>query len=730
MGEAARHRVGNLEAARGGPRDPDHVPLSPASRAEAALTARGGARHVAVASPRVGELYSGVFQANRSGGGFVVPETPGLPDVFVAEEAAGGALHGDFVRVGILRLRPGRAPQGEIERILRHAHHQIVGQIHRSRRISIVRPKSPKITRLVEVHRQFPSEEVPDGAWVIVEITSWPRGPGEPLAGRLKEVLGVEGDRRLPILLLIREGGVRPEFPAEVEREAEAISRRRIGPRDLERRRDLRSGRVATIDPATAKDFDDAISLEPQSAPGWRVGVHIADVAHYVPPGSAIDKEAFDRATSIYPVDRVIPMLPEALSNDLCSLRPDEDRLTVSVFFTVSSAGEVDGVEIVESVIRSARRFNYQEIQGLFDETDGLPTSPHPRPSIPTGLKADVLELRQAARALLRARMARGALDLDLPEVEIDFDEEGLVAGVHRKDRLESHRLIEDLMIAANEAVARELTRRGLPLLYRVHEEPTPDRLTTLAPALARFGIALARRGTMSQRELQAAIAQAQRHPAREILQRWVLRSLARAHYQPANVGHFGLASDCYVHFTSPIRRYPDLLVHRAVKAALQGTTGRRSYESDVDGHLESWGRHVSSREERAQRMEWDAQKILTLEFMRRHLGDLFDGYISGVAAKGFFVELIDVPAEGFVPIRSLGDDFYDLDEGSLAWYGRSSGQSFAVGDRLRVQVERIDVLAGEMDLRVLRREARTARLPARRPRARSRAGVRGSRRR
>lgn len=658
------------------------------------------------AFPRVGELYTGVFQAGGRRGGFVVLETPGMEDVFVPADAAGSALHGDEVRVHVDRYRSGLSPEGTIERVLRHANKQIVGQISRVGRISVVRPKNPKINRLIEIHRQFPQEHAPDGAWVIAEIREFSKSPHEPLIGTLAEVLGLEGDRRIPILLLIREGGIRPEFPPEVEAEAEQILLRETSQEEIARRCDCRLDRVFTIDPATAKDFDDAIHLVSKNAAGWRIGVHIADVAHYVPPGSRTDAEAYDRATSIYPVDRVIPMLPEALSNGLCSLRPNEEKLVMSALFTVDLAGAVSEVELGESIIRSVQRFTYEEVQRLFHDADGIEGSPFPKPEVAPELLDDLMEIREASAALLGARMKRGSLDLDLPETQVMFDAEGIVANVHRKERIESHRLIEDLMIAANEAVARELTRARMPLLYRVHAPPDEGKIAALAPAFARFGIKLPRSGVPSQAEISGALAQARAHPAGPIIQRWVLRAMMRAKYQPENVGHYGLASPCYCHFTSPIRRYPDLIVHRAVKALL------RSRDAQADelaaSMMHEWGRHTSSREERAQRIEWDAVKILTLEYMRRHMGDIFEGFIAGVTRRGFFVELIEYPAEGFVPIRSLDDDFYDLDSEGAAFYGRRTGKAFAVGDRVTVQIERIDVLAGEMDFNLVRKEAKT----------------------
>jgi ribonuclease R len=653
-----------------------------------------------------GELYTGIFQFGGHGGGFVVLEDRAGPDIFVPLAEALSALHGDQVRVRLNRFVEGRAPVGEVERVLRHANKFILGQINRSRRISVVRPKSTKLGRMIEIQRQFPQGEVPDGAWVMVEITSWPRSPGEPLQGKLSEVLGVEGDRRLPILLLLREKGVIPEFPEKVEIEAKTAAGIPIVEEEIRRRKDFRSERVVTIDPKTAKDFDDAINLFERTKGRWRVGVHIADVSHYVHPGTDLDNEAYARATSIYPVDRVIPMLPEVLSNGACSLNPGEDKLVMSAVFTIHEDGSVTDVEIHNGVIRSMRRFYYQEVQGLFDRKDGIEDSRHPAPEIPEAMLSDLFDLREAAMALRRQRERRGALDLDLPEAEFVFGKDGEIEDIGFRERLEAHRLIEDLMIAANEAVARELTRAKLPVLYRVHEEPDEAKLLALRPAFNHLGIRLPE-GKIDQSHLQQALNEVAKQKAGRVLQRWVLRALPRAVYQGKNVGHFGLASTCYAHFTSPIRRYPDLITHRASKALIASPLAREDWVKTADGHLAEWGRHTSSREEASQKIEWDAEKIVAYEFMKRHLGEVFDGFVSGAIGKGFFVEFEHYPVEGFVLIRSLDDDFYDLDDKNLTWVGRRSGRTFTVGDPVKVLIERVDPLMGEMDLYLVRKSGK-----------------------
>ena len=656
------------------------------------------------------ETINGVYQASLRRGGYVVPDAAGIPDIRIPPMAVGSALHGDHVQVAVTKARAGHDPKGQITRVLKHANHKILGRLIHAGRYGVVHPKNQRINRVVEIHRRLDPVEFPEGCWVIAEVKQWSSGPDEPLVGVIAEVLGPDDQPGLPILLLVREGGITPEFPPEVEAEAAALLARAITREALAGRRDLREERIVTIDPARAKDFDDAVGLVRRVHDGWRVGVHIADVAHYVRPESAVDTEAYERATSIYPVDRVIPMLPEALSNQICSLRPDEDRLTMSAEFTISPAGEISDVELYASVIRSARRFAYEEVQGVFeaaDEEAGVEIAPravpHPRPALAPALLRDLLELRQAARALGGARMRRGALDLDLPETEILFDSERRVTDLRRAERFEAHRLIEEFMIAANEAVARELERRGLPALYRIHAEPAEEKLRIIAPVLARLGIPVPTRGGISRTQLQTALTAARKHPAGTVVQRWVLRAMKRALYQPENIGHYGLASTSYVHFTSPIRRYPDLLIHRVVKALLEGTNPENGAMTALAEALPLWGRHTSQREERAQRIEWDAQKLLGLDFMRRYLGDIFAAFISGVSPMGFYVELVDYPVEGLVRIGQMDDDFYDLDEETSIWRGRASGRTFALGDPLSVMIERIDVLAGQMDLVLVR---------------------------
>jgi ribonuclease R len=380
----------------------------------------------------------------------------------------------------------------------------------------------------------------------------------------------------------------------------------------------------------------------------------------------------------------------------------------MSAIFDIDARGRIGGFEFANSVIHSVRRFAYEEVQALFDATDGTPHAGiGAAPEIPEALRADIAELRRAARALRAGRFARGALDLDLPETQIVFDEAHRPIDLRRAPHFEAHELIEEFMLAANEAVARELTAHEYPLLYRVHDEPDAAKVAAVAPVLARMGVALRHQDRLDRDELRRALELAREHPAGAIAQRLVLRSLMRAKYQPANIGHFGLARECYCHFTSPIRRYPDLVVHRVLKAWLAGRGPGSIEMNELAERLDGWGRHCSTREERAQHIEWDATAILAMQFMKRHLGSIFDAHISGVAPMGVFVELVDYPVEALVRIGNFDDDYYELDDRRMLWQGRGSGRVLAVGDPLTVMIERIDVLAGQMDCIALRRKGR-----------------------
>jgi len=664
------------------------------------------------ASARRGQgALVGRLSITSQGFGFVRLETPpggrqeegASPDVYVAGRDLGAAMQDDRVAVKILSRR-GKNPSGVIVDVLERAHETFTGWFQRSgKRTGRVTPRDPRIGRVVNVRFAGPEPPLADFDWARVKITRFTPAP-EPLEGEILERLGNDDTPGIDVLLVLRDRGISVEFPPEVEEEARALQV--DWPAEEARRRDLRSWRVVTIDPSTAKDFDDALSLErmdgagapdlPAEAAGarWRLGVHIADVAAFVREDGAIDREAFERATSVYPVDRVAPMLPESLSNGLCSLRPGEDRLAFSVEIYISPRGKILHSTMYRSIIHSRHRLTYEEAQAALDGTD-------PAARARLADVADMLgELRDLTRLLRKRRIERGALDLDIPEVEIVFDAQGRPVDVRHAARLESHQLVEECMLAANEEVARRLTQENVPMVYRVHEAAAPERLERLEPLLRCFGLrASFSDGGIQPRDIQEILAQAEQMPAGHILRRLVLRALARAEYRAENLGHFGLASPCYCHFTSPIRRYPDLIVHRALLHLLESGAPPENEREAIREDLVWRADHCSRRERIAQEIEWDTTKLKALEFMQGHLGEEFDGYVAGVQPFGLFIELEPYPAEGLIPAATLPHDRYNVDEIGSSLVGERRGLRFRLGDRIRARVERINLVNLEMDL-------------------------------
>ncbi|MDX2175515.1 MAG: ribonuclease R [Candidatus Sumerlaeia bacterium] len=655
-----------------------------------------------VASGGGGSTFTGRLEMTRRGFGFVRLEPvaggarpPFEGDVFIPPENTGDALHGDLVRVEVLRIDD-RGPLGRVKDTLEHTHQRIAGWYQATRKGGRVMPRSQRIEREILTPPPDQALGIADFEWVVVEVTEFTQAP-EPLRGRVVERLGADGDRGIDVLLLLRDRGIVEEFSPAAEAEANGAVVDWDG--EMRRRTDYRELTTFTIDPVTAKDFDDALSIETLPT-GWRLYVHIADPAHFMRMGGILDAEARERSTSVYPVDRVVPMLPNRLSSDLCSLRPGEDRLTLTAVIEFDRSGSRVRTEFHESAIRSAHRTNYAEIQKLLDGDDALRLQYE-------GIHDELRELLALTRLMRKRRFERGALNLDIPELEVVFDQAGRVADLRFYPRYESHQLIEECMLAANEAVADFLTERGAPLLYRIHEPADEDRLGKLEPVLRAFGIRLnLRDGSMTPDALQKAIAKAETMKGGHIVRRLILRALKRAEYSPRNAGHFGLASKCYCHFTSPIRRYPDVVVHRQLKALLRGAP--LPYPADDDGTAElvELGRHTSGQEREAQEAEWEAQRIKALEYMKRHEGDEFDALIASVSQAGMFIELESLPVEGFAPVRTLRSDKYELDDLGIRLVGRNSGRSYKLGQQVRVQVLRSDPMTQELDLRVLEEDA------------------------
>lgn len=631
------------------------------------------------------DYYVGTMRVTSRGLGVLRQEEPDAPEIVVAPERLGTAMDGDRVLVHLRTRRSrGRGPAeqyGEVTRVLQRKRSTVVGRFMRDAKAPWVEPLDRRMQIRVEV-APAPADPPRDGEFVEVALTEMPdRGPAR---GSLLRRFGVMGESGVDEEVVLADRGIPVEFPPEALREAARLPRS-VGKRDLAGRTDFRSQPAVTIDGETAKDFDDAVAAFPAADDAIEVFVHIADVAHYVQPGSALDGAARERGTSVYLPGRCVPMLPEELSNRMCSLLPGEDRLAFSVRFLVTRSGALEGYRAERSVFHSRRRCTYTEVfewleHGRWPEDVG----PETRASL------DLLDL--AAQRLRARRAGRGSIDFDLPEPEILLDLDGFMTGVQGSERTRAHRLIEDLMIAANECVARLLVFGRQPALFRIHERPPVGKLAELQEILANFELKL--RGDLEElppSELQRLLAAIQGRPEERFLQNLILRSLARAVYHPECRGHYALATDHYLHFTSPIRRYPDLVVHRMLAEMLTAGARRGTARDLLLAELADLGTACSHTERRAEEAERAVVRWKQAEFMRAHLGEEFTGHITGVTAFGVFVQLDQVFVEGLVHVTALGDDYYHYEEAGHRMVGRRTGRVFRLGDAITVRVKAIE---------------------------------------
>ena len=641
--------------------------------------------------PAEAELVTGKLSIHPAGYGFLIPETPGQPDIFIAAENIGTAMHSDRVVARISRDAPydrikGRR-EGRVIRILERAHDTIVGTLQRSRNFYYVVPDDPRFVHDIYVRGDTDkgvSTRASLGDKVVVRLEPWESRHVNP-EGEIIEVLGPATAPGIDMLSIIRKFHLPAEFPKDVLNQAERISEE-IGSRQIEGREDLREEFIVTIDPDDARDFDDAIHVD-KTKSGWWLGVHIADVAAYVEPGSALDREARRRGNSVYLPDRVIPMLPERLSNGVCSLNPGVDRLTHSVFINFDKNGAAKSARFARSVIRSAHRLTYKQAYTIL-------SSP-PRDEL-----GERLHLAwQLAVLVRRKRFEHGALDLDFPEVKVWVDKKGHPVRLERVENDESHQLIEEFMLAANEAVARELTKRAIPTIYRVHENPDPEKLAEYREFVLSFDYKV---GDLTHRaELQRLLASIQGKPEEQALKVALLKSLKRACYLPQPLGHYGLAKANYLHFTSPIRRYADLVVHRALG---RDGAARRPYHMDM-GEIASIAEHISATERNAADAEIDAAQMKKLEFFQRQLDErnpqIFRAAIVDVRNYGLMVELPDALITGLVHVSSLTDDFYLFEPARRQLIGRRSRKRFRIGDNVSVFVARVDAFKRQVDFAI-----------------------------
>jgi len=673
-------------------------------------------------------LLPGQVQGHRDGYGFLIRDDRG-PDVVLSEAEMSKLVHGDRALVRVTGVDRRGRPEGEIVDVIERRTNRLVGRLVNERGVTVVVPEDQRIRHDILVPPQAAGKAT-DGQVVVVELVQQPQRNMQAV-GRVVEVLGEIDDPGMEIEIAVRKFGVPHIFPDAVLAAAKALPKD-VRKKDLQGRVDLRDVALVTIDGEDARDFDDAVYCEADGRRGWRVVVAIADVDHYVNAGSSIDAEAQSRSTSVYFPRRVIPMLPEELSNGLCSLKPDVDRLVMVCDMTVNKDGTVRGYQFYPAVMHSHARLTYNEVWEALSNPASRAATRH------AALLPRLHELHEVYRAFARARTARGALELETTETQIICDANGRIERIVARTRNDAHRLIEECMLAANVCTADFLQRRKQDALLRIHEGPTPAKLDTLRATLKAFSLQLGGAESPQPSDYAQLIGKMRPRPDAALLNMLLLRSMQQAQYSPHNAGHFGLAYGAYAHFTSPIRRYPDLLVHRAIKAVLAGrryvpelagtnlAAGRAS-ASEPMAVWEQLGILCSAHERRADEASRDVEAWLKCYYVRERVGETFSGSISAVVPFGLFAVLDDLYVEGLVHVSELGSEYFQFNEATHELRGERTGIRYRLGDRLTVQVARVDLEARRVDFRMVRPgEERLAELPGARPGKTAKGGAAG----
>lgn len=629
-----------------------------------------------------GTILTGTFVRKSNGKNSFIPEGGGEP-IFIAERNSAHAMNNDKVKVAFFAKRRHREAEGEVIEILERANDTFVGTLDVSKGYAFLVTENRTLANDIFI----PKDKLKggkDGDKAIVKVVEWPDKAKNPI-GQVIDVLGKAGDNNTEMHAILAEFGLPYVYPKSVEAAADKIPAE-ITKEDLAEREDFRNVTTFTIDPKDAKDFDDALSIRALEDGWWEVGVHIADVTHYVKEGCIIDKEAEKRATSVYLVDRTIPMLPERLCNFLCSLRPDEEKLAFSVIFTINEKGEVKDSRIVHTVIKSNRRFTYEEAQQIIETGKG-------------DYQEEVLMLNTIAQALREKRFQAGAINFDRYEVKFEIDEQGKPLSVYFKVSKEANKLVEEFMLLANKTVAEKVGRvdkgkKPKVFPYRIHDLPDPEKLENLSQFIARFGYKLRTSGTKTEvsKSINHLLDDIQGKKEENLIETVSIRAMQKARYSVHNIGHYGLAFEYYTHFTSPIRRYPDMMVHRLLTRYLAG--GRSVSETKYEDLCE----HSSAMEQVAANAERASVKYKQVEFMSDRIGQTYDGVISGVTEWGLYVELNENKCEGMVPIRDLDDDYYEFDEKNYCLRGRRTHRTYSLGDALTVRVARANLEKKQLD--------------------------------
>ncbi|OGF49869.1 MAG: ribonuclease R [Candidatus Firestonebacteria bacterium RIFOXYA2_FULL_40_8] len=630
------------------------------------------------------DLKVGVLSGHRNGFGFVIIENE-EKDIFIPPPMMNGAMHNDKVVVRVTGSKDGgKKREGEIIRVLERANNEIVGVYEESKHFGFVVPDDKKIWHNIYVHKNE-SKGAKGGQKVVVKVLEWP-DKGQNPEGKITEILGFKLDPEVDFKAIIRQYNIRTEFTPEVIAEAKA-SAVPIPEEEIWKRKDFREDIVFTIDGEDAKDFDDAVSLAEKNGE-YLLGVHIADVSYYVKSGTALDDEGYERGNSIYFPNHVIPMLPEALSNEMCSLKPDVDRLTMSAVMRLDAKGEMKGCELVKSIIRSKRRMTYTKVAKIVEDKDKELRAEY------SDIAPVLDNMLKLAKILNKKRFNDGSIDFDLPETRIILDSHDAPLRVEKVIRNWAHRLIEEFMLLTNEAVATHIFRHGLPSIYRVHDIPDYDDLIEFERFVNSLKYPLKLKEDVDPKLIQALLKKVKGTPEEEVINNLALRSMKLAIYSTEARGHFALAKQYYSHFTSPIRRYPDLAVHRVLKVLLEKDNRNKYPQSE----LIKVAKHCSDTERVAEEVEEEIVKLKKIQLIKNHVGRVLDGVVTGVQGYGIFVELSELYIEGLVHVSSMADDYYTFDEKQYAMFGRNNKKRYRLGDKVRVKVDRVDVDKRQVD--------------------------------
>jgi ribonuclease R len=627
-------------------------------------------------------FVEGKVDLTNDGSAFIVTDDEFENDIFVAPRKLRNALNGDRVKVYVYAKSKGKRKEGEVIEIITRAKMEFTGIVKLSERFAFFIPDDRKMLHDIFI----PLGDLngaKNGMKAVAEITDWPADAKNPI-GRVKTILGVQGENDTEMNAILAEYGFPLSFPPEVEHDAEEISDL-ITAEEIAKRRDYREILTFTIDPFDAKDFDDALSYKKLDNGNYEVGVHIADVSHYIIPDSALDKEAYERGTSVYLVDRVIPMLPERLSNGLCSLRPHEDKLCFAAVFEMNEDGHILSEWFGKTIIHSNRRFTYEEVQEVIETSEG-------------DYVEEILKLNALAYKLRDAKFKNGAISFESKEVKFKLDETGKPIGVYVKERKDAHKLIEDFMLLANRKVAEFISKKGkgkykYPFVYRAHDSPNPETLGNFAQFAARFGYKINMKSDREiARSLNHLMTDVEGKKEQNVLTQLAIRSMAKAVYTTKSSSHYGLAFDHYTHFTSPIRRYPDVMVHRLLFHYLNGGQPVNAE------HYEVLSKHSSEKEKKAADAERSSVKYKQAEFLKDNIGSMYTGVISGVTEWGMYVQIIENNCEGMIRLRDISDDFYTWDEKNYAIIGQRKKKVYQLGDEVRIKVKNVDLTKKQID--------------------------------